>query len=47
MKRKGEWIIYENKKLFAKSCLLMTPCHDDKISGRECTIKLEWIGQLR
>ena len=32
---------------FHKSSLLMTPCYDVTISGKECIIKLEWVVKLR
>ena len=47
IKTKGEWIISGEKFVFQKSSLLMTPCYDVTISGKECFIKLEWVVQLR
>ena len=44
-KRKGNWLFLGI--FFHKSSLLMTPCYDVKISGKECFIKLEWVVQLR
>ena len=35
------------KLVFHKSSLLMTPCYDVTISGKEFFIKLEWVVQLR
>ena len=35
------------KLVFHKSSLLMTPYYDVTISGKECSIKLEWVVQLR
>ena len=42
IKTEGESII-----VFHKSSLLMTPCYDVTISGKERFIKLEWVFQLR
>ena len=47
MKTKGEWIISGEKLVFHKSSLLMTPYYDVTISGKECSIKLKWVVQLR
>ena len=46
MKKKGEWII-SGKNFFHKSSLLMTTCYEVTISDKECSIKLEWVVQLR
>ena len=35
------------KLVFHKASLLMTPCYDVTISGKERFIKLEWVVQLR
>ena len=43
IKTKGEWIISGKKLVFKKSSLLMTPCYDVTISGKEYFIKLEWV----
>ena len=45
MKTKGEWII--SGKKHDKSTLAMTPYYDVKILSKECSIKLEWVVQLR
>ena len=46
LKRKGNGL-FMGKTCFHKSSLLMTPCYDVTISGKECFIKLEWVVQLR
>ena len=47
IKKKRGMDYFWEKIVFHKSSLLMTPCYDVTISGKECFIKLEWVVQLR